>query len=180
MDSTYWAILLGSAGVGVGVAAGMAHLALGRRAVTGALAGPALALLVLASGLGGASPAVAAPDAPADLTVQVRTRMYEFQVAYPQAGQSKDELVVPAGRTTRIELVALDVVHAFWLPELGVRRTVVPGAPTAVSLRPEEPGDYKLLCAEFCGPDHAAMRGRLRVLPAEQFDSWLSARSADR
>lgn len=180
MDSTYWAIVVGCAGVGMGVAAGMAQLSAGRRALAAALAAPALLSLVVAMTLAGTSHAVAAPDGPADLTVQVRTRMYEFQVSYPAGPPGKGELVIPADRTTKIELTALDVVHGFWLPELGVRATVVPGAPSSLRLRPDRPGEYKLLCAEFCGPDHAAMRGSLRVLSPAEFDAWLSARGSDR
>ncbi len=176
MNSTYWAILSGSAGIGLTISAVLAQWFIGRRRITGAVAAPAALLVILALGLAGAQPAGSPGAAAPDLVLQVTARMYEFQVTYPLGAPLRGEVVIPAGKTTRLDLQTVDVVHGFWLPDLGVRTMIPPGAPTSVLLRPTAPGRHRVLCAEFCGPDHATMRGELRVLAPAEFERWLADR----
>jgi len=176
MNSTYWAILSGSAGIGLTISAVLAQWSIGRRRITGAVAAPGALLVLLALTLGGAKPTDTAGPAGPDLVLQLTARMYEFQVNYPLGAPLTGELVVPAGKTTQLDLQTADVVHGLWLPSLGVRTAIPPGPPTSVLLRPETPGRHRMLCAEFCGPEHSTMQGELRVLAPGAFEQWLADR----
>ena len=179
MDSTYWAILLGAAGIGLGLTAALAHLAARRAPLTLVLAATAAALLATSVSVGDHTPrANAATAGPADLSVKIAARMYEFQVDYGSGATSFSELVLPAGRTARLQLKSLDVAHSLWIPELGVRQTIVPGAPSELRVRPPKAGELRLLCGEFCGPNHAAMKGVVRILPPSEFEAWRAGRRA--
>jgi cytochrome c oxidase subunit 2 len=79
---------------------------------------------------------------------------------------------LPAGRPVRILLESADVIHSFWVPQLGGKRDVIPGHTNAITLVADSPGVYFGQCAEFCGLSHANMRFRVFVETPEQFHAW--------
>jgi cytochrome c oxidase subunit II len=66
-------------------------------------------------------------------------------------------MVVPVGKRVRILLTAADVIHAWWVPDLAVKRDAIPGFINEVWTRIDEPGVYRGQCAELCGRGHAFM-----------------------
>ena len=87
-------------------------------------------------------------------------------------------LVLPAGRTVTLRLRTTDVIHAFFVPGFLVKRDLVPGIENEITLRPTRPARYQGHCAEFCGLEHARMNFDVEVLPAEEFDRWVSRQAA--
>lgn len=83
------------------------------------------------------------------------------------------EMVVPVGRTVRIELVSQDVIHSFYIPSILFKRDAIPGRVTRFDLRFERPITDTGKCAEFCGLDHARMRFILRAVPFDDYRVWL-------
>ncbi|GAC1415453.1 MAG: hypothetical protein NVSMB62_03130 [Acidobacteriaceae bacterium] len=86
------------------------------------------------------------------------------------------ELVLPAGREVDLRLRAKDVIHGFFVPEMRLKQNAVPGETIHVHFTPTAPGTYAILCTQLCGLGHYRMAASLRVLPQDQFASWLAAK----
>ena len=109
-------------------------------------------------------------------------QQYEWTFNYPQPNGkvvSSKVLVVPDGKQLDLKLTALDVLHSFWVPEWRIKRDLVPKGPggndvdDTVVVTPDKVGTYNVVCTELCGYGHATMRALVRVVPQDQFDSWL-------
>jgi cytochrome c oxidase subunit 2 len=105
-----------------------------------------------------------------DVYVVAKQWMWEF--AYPDGTASNGDLYVPVGRPVRLLMSSRDVIHSFYVPSFRVKQDVVAGRLTFTWFEATRPGTYDILCAEYCGPYHSAMRGRVVVLSAEDFEAW--------
>jgi cytochrome c oxidase subunit 2 len=120
----------------------------------------------------------AAPAAGA-LEVLVRGRQWWWEFRYPGLEViTANELHLPAGRPVALKLEGPDVIHSFWVPQLGGKRDVVPGRLNQLTLTPETPGEYWGQCAEFCGASHANMGMRVVVDAPAAFERWVAAQRA--
>jgi cytochrome c oxidase subunit II len=82
-------------------------------------------------------------------------------------------LVVPAGREVEIEGVSLDVIHAFWVPELRFQRQLFPDRPTRFALVFPHPGFLSSgRCSFYCGLRHQDMRFGVEVMTPAGFRAW--------
>ena len=97
---------------------------------------------------------------------------YDFYDGQTLGFTTANELHVPAGESVLVHLTTRDVIHSFWVPQLGGKRDVVPGQINELTLEAFVPGTYLGQCAEFCGLSHANMRFRVMVETPEQFASW--------
>ena len=116
-----------------------------------------------------------------DLRVEVVAFQWDWQFRYPDSdvvvtGTPDDppELVLPLGRTTRLDLQTTDVIHNFWVPRFLQKRDMIPGIDNEMDVTPTEVGVHEGVCAEFCGIDHARMRFSVRVVEPADFDAWLA------
>lgn len=97
-----------------------------------------------------------------------------WEVIYPESGAvSANEIHIPTGTRLLLRLESVDVIHSFWVPEVGHKRDVIPGQPNTLWIEADEPGTYLGVCAEFCGTQHAWMRLRVIAQPPAEFDAWL-------
>ena len=119
-------------------------------------------------------PASASGDA--ELTVLVQGRQFYWQFEYPGEVIAIDELRIPVDRVTKFEVTAPDgdVIHSFWVPALAGKRDAIPGQETSFKVLPTRTGRHEIICGEFCGLQHAIMRGSVEVVPGAEFDSWLA------
>jgi cytochrome c oxidase subunit II len=83
-------------------------------------------------------------------------------------------LVLPVGRKIRFLLTANDVIHAWWVPELSVKKDAIPGYVNEMWAKIDTPGVYRGVCAELCGRDHGFMPIVVKAVPAAEFDAWLA------
>jgi cytochrome c oxidase subunit 2 len=118
-----------------------------------------------------------------DLVVSVTGRLWWWDLRYrdPATGRelrSANELRIPQGRTVQLGLQSDDVVHSFWVPELGGKMDLVPGRVNRLVITATRAGTYRGQCAEFCGEQHARMALHVVVMPPAEFDAWLAARAA--
>jgi cytochrome c oxidase subunit II len=121
-----------------------------------------------------ATPNTAGGDA---LEVEVVARQWRFEVRYPAEGLTGvDELHVPVGRQVVLRLTSVDVIHSFWVPELGGKMDMLPDRTNTLVLRADRPGRYFARCAEFCGLHHADMTLPVVAESPEQFAAWVAAR----
>ena len=121
------------------------------------------------------------------MEIQATAQQFAWRFDYPEEGISSTELRVPSGTQLQIELNALDVLHSFWVPEWGIKRDLVPGSDLpggetiddTVSVTPDEPGTYEVVCTELCGWGHATMRAAVVVYETqEEFDAWAAKQPA--
>ena len=84
-------------------------------------------------------------------------------------------LVVPVGKKIRFLVTANDVLHAWWVPALGVKKDAIPGYINDMWARIDEPGVYRGQCAELCGKDHGYMPIVVNAVSQEDFDKWVVA-----
>jgi cytochrome c oxidase subunit 2 len=118
-----------------------------------------------------------------DLVVSVTGRLWWWDLRYrdPATGRelrSANELRIPQGRTVQLGLQSDDVVHSFWVPELGGKMDLVPGRVNRLLITATRAGTYRGQCAEFCGEQHARMALHVVVMPPREFDDWLRAQTA--
>jgi cytochrome c oxidase subunit 2 len=83
-----------------------------------------------------------------------------------------EAVVVPVNRKIRFLLTASDVIHAWWVPELGQKQDAIPGYINEMWTRIEKEGTYRGQCAELCGKDHGFMPVVVKAVSDEQYASW--------
>ena len=88
-----------------------------------------------------------------------------------------NELTVPEGMPVVVNEASKDVIHSFYIPDMRIKRDANPGAINQVWFEPVKSGDFDILCAELCGYAHYQMHGKLHVLPAAEYDTWLGEAS---
>ncbi|MGH8243295.1 MAG: cytochrome c oxidase subunit II [Steroidobacteraceae bacterium] len=90
-------------------------------------------------------------------------------------------LVVPTGVKIRMLLTANDVIHAWWVPDFGMKRDAIPGFINEmwISVDEDKPGTYRGQCAELCGADHGFMPIVVVAMPKAEFDAWLLGRQQE-
>jgi cytochrome c oxidase subunit 2 len=109
-------------------------------------------------------------DRPPDVTVVAH--QWWWEVTYPSGAVTANEVHIPTGKPLVLRLESADVVHDFWVPQLGRKMDATPGRPTAIWIEADQPGVYDGACAEFCGAEHAWMRIRVVAHPPEDFARW--------
>jgi cytochrome c oxidase subunit 2 len=84
-------------------------------------------------------------------------------------------LVIPTDVKVRMLLTANDVIHAWWVPDFGMKRDAIPGFINEmwISVDADKPGTYRGQCAELCGADHGFMPIVVVAKPKAEFDAWL-------
>ncbi len=120
---------------------------------------------------------------PNTMVVDVTGQQFAWSFEYPQPGGAEpvqsNELVLPVNRPVDFNIQALDVIHSFWVPAFRLKSDAVPGIETTYRVTPDVEGTYDVVCAELCGLGHATMRQSVRVVPEEEFTSWLAQRKEE-
>jgi len=132
------------------------------------------------------------------LTIVAEGYQWWWAFEYPQLGVTTgNEFVIPAGKTVKVELRSMDVIHSFWLPKIAGKVDLIPGRSNSMWIQAGESYDYWSRetggsreeyqtyleeeiygmyygqCAEFCGESHAYMLFRAKVVSDEEFNQWI-------
>ena len=83
-------------------------------------------------------------------------------------------LVVPVNKKIRIITTANDVIHAWYVPSLGVQQAAIPGFVRDAWFRAEKVGDFYGQCSQLCGKEHSYMPIHVKVLSAEDYAAWVA------
>ena len=111
---------------------------------------------------------------PNPMQIKVFAQQFAWRFQYPDEGNLRTgELVLPLNRTIQFEMTSADVIHSFWIPEMGQKQDLVPGLDTKIIVTPTRTGRFSLVCTELCGLGHATMRAAVRVLAPSDFDAWV-------
>ncbi len=123
---------------------------------------------------------------PNALEVEVIGHQWWWEFRYPQYTQqtatgrvdtlvTANELYLPIGRTVNFALKTKDVLHSFWIPQLGGKRDLIANHTNYLWFTPDSSlstNVFNGFCAEYCGASHANMRFRTFVVPPAEFDQW--------
>ncbi len=136
----------------------------------------------------------------ADLTIKVTGYQWKWQYEYLEDGirffsnmstpideiygdKAKDPwyllevdkpLVVPVNQKIRFLVTANDVVHSWWVPQLGVKRDAIPGFIHESWAKIDKPGVYRGQCAELCGVNHGFMPIVVKAVTQDEFKQWVA------
>jgi cytochrome c oxidase subunit II len=114
------------------------------------------------------------------VNVEVVAHQWWWQVNYKfddpsQEFSTANEMVIPVGRPVVVTLKADDVIHSFWVPNLGGKKDLIPGRTATLPLRADQPGKYRGQCAEFCGLQHAWMAFVVNAVSEADYAKWQEA-----
>jgi cytochrome c oxidase subunit 2 len=112
---------------------------------------------------------------PNALEVQVIGKQWMWKIQHPQGRREINTLHVPRGTPVRLRMISEDVIHSFFIPAFRVKRDVLPGRYGQLWFEATRPGVYHLYCAEYCGTDHADMRGSVIVMEPSEYAAWVAA-----
>lgn len=146
-----------------------------RWVVGGGVAMPFVVIVVVFAATVQAMRAIPDSVPPDALVVDIVGHQFWYEVSYPDEGITlRDELHIPVGRPVALRLTSADVIHSFWVPELGGKLDMLPDGVNTLVLRADEPGEHVARCAEFCGLAHAHMELTVHVEPADRFAAWVA------
>jgi cytochrome c oxidase subunit 2 len=118
-----------------------------------------------------------------DVLVQADAYQWGWDMTYPNEGNVTAEsgergpvVYVPQGQDVYFEVTSQDVIHAFHVPELGLKQDAMPGTSNYVKTVPYETGTYQGYCAEFCGVAHSQMMFQIEVVPQDEYEEWIESR----
>jgi cytochrome c oxidase subunit 2 len=121
------------------------------------------------------------------LNIQVNGQQYVWRFTYPGGSDadglndpySYEKMVVPINTTVTLDIVSQDVVHSWWIPQLGGKFDAVPGYPNHTWFKISKPGVYKGQCAFLCGRLHARMIAEVDAVTPAQYTAWIKQQEAD-
>ncbi|MET0071732.1 MAG: cytochrome c oxidase subunit II [Candidatus Thiodiazotropha sp.] len=89
-----------------------------------------------------------------------------------------NRLVLPTGVKIRFLHTSADVLHAFWVPELAVKKDAIPGYVTETWAELNREGVFRGQCAELCGTWHSRMPIVVESVSQEKFAAWVDDQKA--
>ena len=110
------------------------------------------------------------------LQVQVIAQEWAFTYRFPSyGGVETPHLELPVGKDVEFHATSLDVIHSFWVHDLGVKVDANPGVDNIAYIKPTETGSFDLRCAELCGLFHGHMFDTIQVVSDARLASWIHA-----
>ena len=111
------------------------------------------------------------------IRIQVTAQQWWWDIRYQNPVQANNvttanEIHLPVGRPAHLQLIADDVIHSLWIPNLAGKQDLIPGRPADLELLPRRTGHFRAQCAEFCGLQHAHMALDVIVETPEQYAAW--------
>lgn len=118
------------------------------------------------------------------MTVQVTASQWWWGLRYRSDEPSRtfttaNEIHIVVGQPVRFELASADVIHSFWIPQLGGKMDIIPGQTNVTWLQADKPGIYRGQCVVFCGAEHAHMGLQVIADTPEEFRAWQSNQLRD-
>jgi cytochrome c oxidase subunit 2 len=123
------------------------------------------------------------PDETNAVEIEVVAQKYFWEYRYNEANVSglstNDEpLYVPKNTTVYLHITSTDWLHAFHVPDLGLKQDAFPGQYNTIKTVAYEEGSYQLYCAEYCGVGHSNMLGKVTVVSEEEYQQYLEDKQA--
>nr|QRW36256.1 cytochrome c oxidase subunit 2 [Deronectes hispanicus] len=88
-----------------------------------------------------------------------------------------NRVILPFNSQIRILVSALDVLHSWTIPSLGVKIDATPGRLNQTNFFMNRPGLFYGQCSEICGANHSFMPIVIESIPTNKFINWISKMS---
>jgi cytochrome c oxidase subunit 2 len=113
--------------------------------------------------------------APQDaMQIFVVAKQWMWKAEQPDGRREINELHIPINTPIKLIMTSQDVIHSLFIPAFRNKRDVVPGRYSMIWFQADRPGEYLLLCAEYCGTDHSEMKGRVIAMQPQDYARWLA------
>ncbi len=110
------------------------------------------------------------------MKVDVVGHQYWWEFDYPGSKVTTANIVhIPVNTKINFVLTSADVIHSFWVPELGGKTDLIPGRVNHLLLEASKTGTFYGQCAQLCGPGHAYMKFEVVVQTPAAYQAWVSA-----
>ncbi|PSQ29318.1 cytochrome c oxidase subunit II [Halobacteriales archaeon QS_9_68_17] len=121
---------------------------------------------------------------PEDTEINVTAQKYYWTFEYEDENvivdSNQGQLVIPANEKVYFEIGTADWLHAFHVPDLGLKQDAVPGQQNVIRTEATNPGNtYQGYCAEYCGQGHSRMLFEVQVVTQEEFEQWLEEQRSE-
>ena len=144
-------------------------------------AGPVVILAVIATFIFVKLPSIVnVPKASAAERVDITVEGHQFYwlFRYPNGAVSINDLHVPVNKVVYLTVKSADVIHSWWVPQLGGKIQAIPGRTNHTWFDANHTGVYQGQCAELCGLYHAEMLARVTAEPAADYERYISSVAA--
>jgi cytochrome c oxidase subunit II len=125
-------------------------------------------------------------DAPAasaaeSTVIRVEGRQFYWMFRYPNGAISVGTMVAPADNVVNEEVYAPDndVIHSWWVPQLAGKIDAIPGRFYNHSWFNAPAGEYAARCSDLCGIQHTKMQALVRVVPRDEYETFIAERAAN-
>ncbi len=112
---------------------------------------------------------------PGDIEVYVIGKQWMWYFQHPGGQREIDALHVPIDKTIRLVMGSQDVIHSFFVPAFRIKHDVVPGTYETIWFKATKLGTYDIECTQYCGVQHATMRGEVIVMTPADYAAWLTS-----
>jgi cytochrome c oxidase subunit II len=136
-----------------------------------------ISVLVFLFGLTVHAMRVADPPMDREADITVIGHQWWWEVRYADGTVTANEIHIPTQSDVLVRVDSADVIHCFWVPQLGRKMDAIPGHPNHLWIRADQPGEYTGSCSEFCGAQHAWMRILVVAQRLGEFRAWSTRQS---
>lgn len=107
------------------------------------------------------------------LEIHVVGKQWAWEMQYKSGVKTSNLIVAPIDADVKLIMTSTDVLHSFYVPSFRIKQDVVPGRYTALWFRANKLGEFHIFCTEYCGTQHSAMIGTVRIVSRADYDRWL-------
>lgn len=113
--------------------------------------------------------------APGDsMEIQITAKKWLWTFEYPDGTRSVNELHLPVNKSVHFVMTSEDVLHDFYVPDMRVKRDVIPNRYSEIWFLPTALGEHVSTCAEYCGKGHSDMRAKVVVDTQADYEKWMA------
>jgi cytochrome c oxidase subunit 2 len=110
------------------------------------------------------------------MNINVVGQQWAWNFDYVDNGTVRSQdLYLPVNKPVVFHVTSHDVVHSFWLVQMGIKIDANPGYVTETTVTPNKIGIFDLRCAELCGLLHANMQKKVHVVSQADYDAWIQS-----
>ena len=113
---------------------------------------------------------------PKAMNINVTGQQWVWNFDYINNGTVRSQaLYLPVNKPVVFHITSKDVIHSFWIVQMGIKIDANPGYITETSVTPNRIGIYDVRCAELCGLYHAFMQSKVHVVSQADYDAWIKS-----
>jgi len=111
-----------------------------------------------------------------EMNINVTGQQWVWNFDYVDNGAVRSQdLYLPVNKPVLFHVTSNDVVHSFWIVQMGIKIDANPGYITETEVTPNKIGIFDLRCAELCGLLHANMQKKIHVVSQADYNAWIQS-----